>query len=100
MKASYSLNSHSIGDLLKLLVVERGESIRLKVGYQPVLMIKGQEFEVEGPVIFEEVMEELLRTVASTRQVRDLRERGTVEIIHTFQGSRFLVRAVQAFGEF
>jgi Tfp pilus assembly pilus retraction ATPase PilT len=96
----YFLNGYSIPDLLKLLVVERGESIRLEVGYEPSLTIKGKDFEIEGPVVEEEAAEELLRTVASTREMRIFRQRGTIDIIHTFRDSRFLVRAVRAFSDF
>src|SRR4051794_38205861 len=100
MKLGYCLSSYSIADLLDLLVAARGESIRLIVGYQPVLIIKGQEFGVEGPDLVEEDAAALLRSVANTRQMRDFRKRATTEIIHAFKGSRFLVRAIFAFDEF
>jgi Tfp pilus assembly pilus retraction ATPase PilT len=100
MKAVYCLNSYSITDLLSFLVAERGESIRFVAGYQPTLRTKGQEFEVEGPVVGEETMEELLRTVASTRQMIDFRQRGMIDIVHSFKDFQFLVRAVRAFGDF
>jgi Tfp pilus assembly ATPase PilU len=98
--AAYCLNSYSVQDLLKLLRQERGERIRLEVGAQPTLTIKGKNFEIEGPVLEEETAEELLRTVADTRQMRAFRQSSTVDVIHTFDGARFLVRAIHAFGTF
>jgi hypothetical protein len=98
--AVYCLNSYSIPDLLKLLRQERADRIRLEVGSQPLLTIKDKHFEIDGPVVEEAVVEELLRTVADTRKMRAFRQRSMVDIIHTFDGTRFLVRAVHAFGTF
>jgi len=96
--APYSLNGYSVPDLLKLLRQERGERIRLEVGSPPSLTVKGKDFEIEGPAIEAESVEGLLRTVADTRQMRTFRKFATVDIIHTFGGARFLIRAVNAFG--
>jgi Tfp pilus assembly ATPase PilU len=96
--ASYSLNTYSVPDLLKLLRQERGDRIRLEVGSPPSLTIKGKDFEIEGPAIEVESVEELLRAVAETRQMRAFRKFATVDIIHTHAGARFLIRAVNAFG--
>ncbi len=92
------MGCYNIPDLLKLLRNERGESIKLDVGLPPTLVVKGELYEVEGPEIVEESMEEMLRTVASTRDMRTFRASGSVDIIVPFQESRFLVRAVRAFG--
>jgi Tfp pilus assembly ATPase PilU len=97
---SYCLNAYSIPGLLKLLRMERGERILLEAGSPPSLTINGQHFEIEGPVVEEEAALELLRTVANTREMRAFRECGTIDIIHSFESSRFLIRAVHAFSEF
>lgn len=96
----YCLNCYSISELLKLLQAERGERVRLEVGAPPTLTLKGEPFEIEGPVVIEESVEEMLRAVANTREMRAFRECGTVDIIVPFEGARFLVRAVRAFSEF
>ena len=97
---SYCLNCYSIPDLLKLLRTERGELVRLDAGSPPTLTVKGEPFEIEGPEVIEESVEEMLRAVASTREIRVFRKSGTVDVIVPFEGSRFLVRAVRAFSEF
>jgi Tfp pilus assembly ATPase PilU len=93
------MSSYSILDLLKLLRTERGERVQLDAGYPPKLVVKGESHEIEGPAVEEESVEEMLRAVASTRELRAFRETGTVDIVVPFEGSRFLVRAVRAFSE-
>jgi Tfp pilus assembly ATPase PilU len=97
---AYSLKCYSIPDLLRLMRTERGERVRLDVGSPPALIIKGESFEIEGPPVEEESVEEMLRVVASSRQIRAFRESATVDILVTFEGGHFLVRAVRAFSEF
>lgn len=92
--------SYSIPDLLKLMRSEHGERIRLDAGLPPTLIIKGKPHEIEGPVVVEKSIEEMLRCVASTREMRAFRGTGSVDIIVPLEGSRFLVRAVRAFDEF
>src|SRR5688572_18848588 len=92
--------SYSIPDLLRLMRTERGECVRLDVGSSPKLIIKGESFEIEGPPVGKESVEEMLRAIADSRQMRAFREFGTIDIIVPFEGARFLVRAVRAFNEF
>jgi len=94
------MRSHSIPDLLQLLRTERGDLVRLDAGFPPKLLLKGETHEIEGPAVIEESLEEMLRAVASTREMRAFREFGAVDVIVPFEGTRFLVRAVQAFGDF
>lgn len=83
-----------------LMRSERGELVRLDVGSPPTFVVKGESHEIEGPAVAEESVEEMLRSVASTRQMRVFRKSGSVDIIVRIKGSRFLIRAVRAFGEF
>ena len=94
------MSCYSIPDLLKLLRTERGERVRLDVGFPPTLVVKGESHEIEGPAVVEESVEEMLREVASSREMRVFRETGSVDIIVPLEGVRFLVRAVRAFSEF
>ena len=49
---------------------------------------------LEGPPLTSEGAEQLLRSIANTRQMRALQERGAVEFMYHFQGTLpFLVRA-------
>jgi len=94
------MNSYSISDLIKLLSTERGDRVLLDVGWPPTLIVKGEPHAIEGPPVFEESVEEMLRAVVSTRELRAFRESGIADVIVPFDGSRFLVRAVREFGEF
>jgi Tfp pilus assembly ATPase PilU len=94
------MSCYSIPDLLKLLQTERGDRVRLDVGFPPTLVIKGEPHEIEGPAVVEESVEEMLRSVASTREMRVFRETGSVDVIVPLEDTRFLVRAVRAFSEF
>lgn len=93
------MDSYDIPDLIKLLWNEHGESIKLDVGLPPTLVVKGELYEIEGPEIAEESVEKMLRTVASTREMRAFRETGSLDIIVPFHSSRFLVRAVRESGQ-
>jgi Tfp pilus assembly ATPase PilU len=94
------MSGYSIPDLLELLQTERGDRLLLNVGSPPTLVVKGELHAIEGPAVVEESAEEMIRSVASTREMRAFRESGTVDVIVPFEGSRFLFRAVRAFGEF
>lgn len=94
----YRLDQYSIPDLLELLRTERGERIRLETGSQSSLTVKGKEYEIDGPPLDGDTAEQLLRPVANTRQMRAFRKFSTVDIIYRFEGMRFLIRVVRAFG--
>jgi Tfp pilus assembly pilus retraction ATPase PilT len=94
------MTSYSIPDLLQLLKKKRGERVRVEVGYSAVLIIKGQPHEIEGPLATEESMEEMLRTVANTRELRAFRREGKLDVVFRLNNTNFLVRAIRAFGEF
>jgi len=93
------MSSYSIPDLLQLLKQERGERVRVEVGYSPVLIVKGQSHEMEGPVVMEESVDEMLREVASTRDLRAFRRNGKLDIVVRLSNTDYLVRAIRAFGE-
>ncbi len=85
---------YSIDDLLHLLLSEGGERLYLCVGDAPVIVLDGERLILEGPVITREDAELFLRTLANTRQRRDLREHGAVKFMFRFRNrSSFVVRA-------
>lgn len=94
------MSSYSIPDLFKLLQNERNGRLLLRVGFPPALVIKGELHAIEGLPLVEDAAEEIIRSVASTREVRTFRESGIVDVIVAFEGSYLLFRAVRAFGEF
>ncbi len=99
-KKRSQMSSYSIPDLLQLLKKERGERVRVEAGYSPVLIIKGQPQEIEGPLVTEESMDDMLRGIASTRDLRVFRQGGKLDVVVKFSNTNFLVRAIRAFGEF
>jgi Tfp pilus assembly pilus retraction ATPase PilT len=96
----YRLSNYSISDLLSLAKAVGAEKVLLEVGYTPVLFVKGKKIEIDGPDVTSEVMEELIRSVANTRQLRVLRENGSLDILEAIANSRFLVCVVDAFDVF
>ena len=71
--------------------------MRLYVGLPPILVVKRISHDLEGPAVTKEFVEEMLRSVASTREMRVFRKLGTVDVIVPFDGTRFLVRARRKF---
>lgn len=94
------MDRYSILDLLQLLSSKRGERVLLVVGSPPIVFVREESYQIEGPVVEEESVEEMLREVAGSREIRVFCETGSVDIIVPLEGARFLVRAVRAFGEF
>jgi hypothetical protein len=88
------MSSYDMNDLLTLVTTDQAEGLSLHSGQMPVVRLGGEPHPIEGPAITIENAEMLLGSLATTRQVRELRERGTYEFIYTFREStRFRVRA-------
>jgi hypothetical protein len=92
--------SYSVPDLLNLLLAQKGEYIRLEPGLPPFYRIKEQRHEVEGPPLTEENLEQILRELATTRQLREFREKRSLDFNHTYKRTLLLVRAVQCYDTF
>jgi hypothetical protein len=97
-KNPYRLNHYSISDLLHLVNIARAKKVLLEVGYTPVLIIKRQRIEIDGPDVTTEAMGELLHSIATTRQTRSLRKNGAVEFLHIYKQHEILAQFVEAFG--
>ena len=94
----YRLSNYPISDLLKLVKKAGAEKVLLEVGYTPILFIKEQKIEIDGPDVTTEAMEELLHSIASTRRIRSLRTNGAVEFLLAYKQQQILVHFVDAFG--
>lgn len=92
--------SYSVPDLLNLLLLQKGEYIRLEPGLPPFYQIKGQRYEVEGPPLTEENLEQILRELANTRQLREFREKRSLDFNYPYKRTLLLVRAVQCYDTF
>lgn len=85
---------YSIDDLLNLVTSEQADGVTLQVGKAPIVAVGGERRAVEGPAITAENGEQLLRSIANSRQMRALMKNGATEFVYTFRGSsRFLVYA-------
>src|SRR5437868_13239408 len=76
---------YSIDDLLHLANSDGADELRLHVGMPPIMVLEGEHHAIEGPPITTEDAEQLLESVATTRQRRELRERGFVQFIYRFR---------------
>jgi Tfp pilus assembly ATPase PilU len=85
---------YSMDDLLHLASSDGADELRLHVGTPPVIVLDGEPHTIEGPPITTEDAEQLLHSVATTRQKRELRERGEVQFVFRFRRiTDFVVRA-------
>jgi Tfp pilus assembly ATPase PilU len=80
--------------LLTLLTAEKAKELRFRAGRPPVIVSENEQHSLQGPPIAAEDVWRLLRSMANSRQMRDLRDRGAVSFVYTTRGrSPFLVRA-------
>ena len=76
---------YSMDDLLHVVHSDGADGLKLQVGQPPIIVMDGEDQQIEGPAITPEIAEQLLQSVADTRQRRDLREHGDVEFICRFR---------------
>lgn len=82
-------------NLLTLITTERARELRFRAGTPPMVLLAEEPHVLEGPPLTADGPEQLLRSIANTRQMRELRERGAVTFIYTLAGSSpFLIRAM------
>jgi Tfp pilus assembly ATPase PilU len=80
--------------LLTLLTTEKAKELQFRAGSPPIMVSEDQQCPLQGPPISGDDVTQLLRSMASSRQMRDLREYGAVQFIYIIRGrSPFLVRA-------
>ena len=92
--SSFMSDGYDMTDLLTLAISEHAERLSLHTGQPPVIHVRGEANTVEGPAVTPDNADELLRSLAGTRYMREFRERGSVAFVHTFQDSaQFQVRA-------
>jgi len=85
---------YEMADLLSLIITERAEALSIAPGQAPSVHVRGEAHLIEGPAVSPQHAWSLLRRVADTRQMRQLREHGRAEFLFTFrQAARFRVTA-------
>lgn len=81
-------------DLLLLLTAEDARSLRFCAGSPLVIASEDKHRPLQGPAVSDEDVLWLLRKLASSRQMRELRENGTVQFMYRAPGQPpFLLRA-------
>ena len=85
---------YEMDQLLTMLTIDEARELRFREGRPPVIVSDDEEHSLQGPPITSEDVVRLLSSMASSREMRDLRECGAVQFIYTTRGrSPFLVRA-------
>jgi Tfp pilus assembly pilus retraction ATPase PilT len=85
---------YSMDNLLTLIRVEQVRQLMIRAGVPPIVVTENESHMLEGPPLTGEGAEELLRSIANTRQMRALQQSGAVDFIYHLEGrSPFLVRA-------
>jgi Tfp pilus assembly ATPase PilU len=78
---------YDLTDLLQLIVAERAEGLTLQTGKPPAVELQGISHTVEGPALSPENTKTLLRDLVGTRQVREFRQRDSIEFVYTYQNN-------------
>ena len=90
-----------MSDLLQLVVAENASDLHIRVGVPPVIRLHGVLHRVEGPPLKSEDTEELMRSISSEENIRQVRERGTTDFGFAFgELARFRVSIFKAKGDF
>lgn len=91
---SPSERMNSIEDLLHVLHSDGADALRLYVGRPPIVVLDGEDQALEGPAVTIEDADQVLHSIANSRQRRILRQCGSVEFIYTFrERASFVVQA-------
>src|ERR1051326_1216314 len=85
---------YELDDLLGLLAREGAQKLLLSVGSSPALFVQGEEFEIQAPPMTAENADVIVRSIAGTRQLREIREHGKADFISKKRGRRFLFSVV------
>jgi twitching motility protein PilT len=85
---------YAMDNLLNLVNTEKAEELHLDFGVPPAIQVQGELHTIEGPPVSPENIELLLQSIASERQIQDIRGRGNSKFIYPFgDASRFRVCA-------
>lgn len=90
-----------MSDLLQLVVSEGAADLHIRVNVPPVIRLHGVLHRVEGPSLKPEDTEELMRSITSEEQIRQVRERGGADFGFAFgELARFRVSVFKERGNF
>jgi len=78
-------------ELLTLISTKRAEELKVQVGAPPLIVLRGEQKAIEGPILSAEDADHLLRSIATSRQMREMWERGEMEFLYNFRNSSFFL---------
>src|SRR5215472_6528339 len=85
---------YSMDHLVTLITLEKARELRFCVGRSPIVVLETGERSLQGPPTSGEEVERLFRSVADSRQMRELRKRGAMQFVYTLPNRMpVLVRA-------
>ena|SRR4051812_39347139 len=85
---------YSMEHLFTLITAEKARELRLRADNPPIMVLEEEQHPLQGPPISGEDVLQLLRSVANSRQMRELRESGAVRFVYTLPNrSPFVVQA-------
>jgi Tfp pilus assembly ATPase PilU len=80
--------------LLALLTTEQAKELQFRADSPPIIVSEREQRPLQGPPVTGDDVAQLLRSVATSRQMRDLRQNGRIQFIYTPRGrTPFLIRA-------
>ncbi len=77
---------YHMDQLLNLLTVEKAKELQFRAGRPPLIVLDDEQHSLQGPPITGDDLVRLLRNLATSRRVSDLREHGTVQFVYTAVG--------------
>jgi Tfp pilus assembly pilus retraction ATPase PilT len=91
--------SYDMDHLLILLTDEKARELQFRAGSPPIMVSEEEQHSLQGPPITDEDVMRLLRTLANSRQIRELRAQGRAQFIYApFGRLPFLVHATMEGG--
>jgi len=74
---------YSMEQLITVLTTEKACELRFCAGKPPIVALENYEYPLQGPPVPADEVERLLRSIASSRQIRELQQPGTVQFVFT-----------------
>ena len=85
---------YQMDQLLNLLTAEKAQELQFRAGSPPILVSEREHHFLQGPPMTTEELLTLFRCLASSREVRELRDFGKLHFVYTAPGrTPFLVQA-------
>jgi len=85
---------YCMNDLLELVLREGAEELHLQIDKPPVMAVQGKPLAIDVPAVTADNVAELLQSIATEKQLGELRACGNIHFIYVFQNSaRFSVTA-------